>query len=280
MSMKKNALSWLYRVPGRKKLYVLVAMLVQTLDSAAGVLYALLLREVVDSAVAGSREGFVRAAAEIVALVCLQQLLRAFSRYFNERGRSSMENCFKQRLFSMLLRRDYASVSAVHSAEWLNRLTNDAVIVANSYIEMLPGLVGMAVKLVSAVAMIIVLDARFAALVLPIGAGLLLMTYLFRRRLKALHKTIQEADGRLRVFLQERIGSMMILRAFAAEEQSEREAARRMGEHQAARLRRIRFSTLCNLGFGLAIQGMYLFAVIYCGYGILRVRSASVHSPP
>ena len=268
--MKKTALSWLYRVPGRKKLYVLVAMLVQTLDSGSGVLYALLLRQVVDSAVAGSREGFVRAAAEIVALVCLQQLLRAFSRYFNERGRSSMENCFKQRLFSMLLRRDYASVSAVHSGEWLNRLTNDAVVVANSYIEMLPGLVGMAVKLVSAVAMIIVLDARFAALVLPIGAGLLLMTYLFRRRLKAMHKAIQESDGRLRIFLQERIGSMMILRAFAAEEQSEREAARRMGEHQAARLRRVRFSTLCNLGFGLAIHGMYLFAVIYCGYGILQ----------
>lgn len=267
--MKKPVLSWLWAVPGSKKLYVLALIFTQSFDSAAGVLYALLLRAVVDGAVAGSRTAFRLAAAETVALVLCQQLMRAVARWLYERARSDMENCFKLRLFENLLRRDYAMVSAVHSGEWLNRLTNDAVVVANGIVEMLPGLIGMLVKLLSAVAMIVVLEARFAALVLPVGLGLVLLTYGFRRRLKTMHKAIQEKDGALRIFLQERLGSMMILRAFAAEEQSAREAAARMGAHKAARLRRIRFSALCSLGFGLAINGMYLFAVIYCGYGIL-----------
>ena len=65
------------------------------------------------------------------------------------------------------MRKDYAAVSAVHSGEWLNLLTNDAVLVAGSYVDILPGLVGMLVKLVSALIMLIVLDRRFAAILLP-----------------------------------------------------------------------------------------------------------------
>ena len=41
-----------------------------------------------------------------------------------------------------------------------NRLTNDTVVVADSYVEILPGLVGMVVELISAVIMMIVLDWR------------------------------------------------------------------------------------------------------------------------
>ena len=270
--MKKRAVSWLLAVPGRKRLYVPGAILIQTLDGASGVLYALLLRAVVDGAAAGDGARFRMGALALLALVLAQQLLRAFSRWYGERARSDLENCFKQRLFSALLRRDFASVSAVHSGEWLNRLTSDAVVVANAYVELLPGLAGMLVRLLSAAVMILVLDPRFAALLLPLGLGVVLFGYFFRRRLKALHKAIQEKDGRLRIFLQERLGGMMILRAFAAEEQSECESARYMGEHQAARLRRAGFSAACNLGFGLAVQGMYVFGVIYCGWGILQGR--------
>ena len=52
-----------------------------------------------------------------------------------------------------ILQKDFASVNAVHSGEWLNRLTNDTVVVADSYVEILPGLVGMVVKLISQVYM-------------------------------------------------------------------------------------------------------------------------------
>ena len=34
-------------------------------------------------------------------------------------------------------------------------------------------------------------------------------------------------------------------------------------------MRKNHFSNFCNIGFGLAMNGMYLFGVCYCGYGIL-----------
>jgi len=41
--MKNDALKWLFKVPGKKKLYILGLIIVQALNGFSGVLYALLL---------------------------------------------------------------------------------------------------------------------------------------------------------------------------------------------------------------------------------------------
>ena len=267
--MRNNAIKWLYAVPEKKKLYILALMLVQALNGSSGVLYALLLRNIVDNATAHDKAGFWHYVILTILLVLAQIGLRAVIRWLNELSKSTFENIFKARLMKNILRKDFASVNAVHSGEWLNRLTNDTVVVADSYVEILPGLVGMVVKLISAVIMMIVLDWRFACILLPCGVLLILLTYTFRKVLKRLHKQVQERDGKLRIFLQEHIGSMMIIRSFAAEKQTEDEANERMKEHKTARMRKNHFSNFCNTSFGLAMNGMYLFGVCYCGYGIL-----------
>ena len=267
--MKNNAVKWLYSVTGRKKWNILWLMAVNALHGASGVLYALLLRNIVDSAVGGSRERFRAYAVMILLLVLAQVAMRALIRWLEEFSRASLENLFKKRLLNNILTKDFGTVSAVHSGEWLNRMTNDAVVVANSCVEILPGLAGMTVKMVSAIVMMMILDHRFALIMLPVGIVLFFATYGFRRVLKRLHKNIQEKDGRLRVFLQERLGSMMMIRSFAAEKQTENDADEKMSEHKKARMRRIRFSNLCNIGFQAGMQGMYAGGVIYCGYGII-----------
>lgn len=269
--MKNNrTLKWLYAVPGGKKAYIAALAVLDGIDGAIGVVFALLMRNVVDAAVARDGNAFWRWMTAIVLLVVLMLAIRAVIRRMAELARSGFENTFKMRLVYALLHRDFLQVSAVHSAEWLNRLTSDAVVVANSYVEILPGLVAMVVKLVSALAMILVLEPKFAAILIPGGVLMVFFTWLFRRVLKRLHKNIQETDGRLRVFLSERIGSMLMIRSFAAEDQTAAQAREKMDEHRAARMRRNRFSNLCNIGFGAAMNGMYLLGVGWCGYGILK----------
>jgi ATP-binding cassette subfamily B protein len=267
--MKNNAIKWLYDVPEKKKLYILALMVVQALNGASGVLYALLLRNIVDSAAVHNKDGFWHYVMLTGLLVLAQIAMRAAMRWLNELSRSTFENIFKERLMQNILRKDFARVNAVHSGEWLNRLTNDTVVIANAYVEILPGLVGIIVKLISAVIMMILLDWRFACVLLPCGILLIIMTYAFRKVLKKLHKQVQECDGKLRIFLQERIGSLMMIRSFAAEQQTEVEAAAKMQEHKSARMNKNHFSNFCNIGFGIAMNGMYLFGVCYCGYGIL-----------
>ncbi len=267
--MKNSALKWLFAVPGGKKWYIAALTAVQALHGASGVLYALLLRGVVDSAVGKNGPGFWRYLVLIILLAAAQLALRAVIRWLTELSKASFENIFKSRLMGVLLKKDFLRISAVHSGEWLNRLTNDTVVVSDGYVDIVPGLVGMVVKLISALVMILALEPRFAAIIIPCGALLVFFTWLFRRVLKRMHKNVQEADGRTRIFLQERISSLLMIRSFAAEKQTQNEADGKMRAHKAARMKKNRFSNLCNIGFGATMSGMYLFGVGWCGYGIL-----------
>ena len=268
--MRRSALKWLYDVPGRKKLYILALVATQGTLSGLGVLYALLLRGVVDSAASGSQSGFARYLVLAVLLIVTQLILRAFFRWMNEFARSGIENVFKARITDTILRKDYLRVSSVHSGEWLNRLTNDTVVVANGFTEIPPGIFGMAVKLLGAMIMLIALEPAFAIVLLPCGVVMLLCTWIFRRKLKMLHKRVQEYDGQLRVFLQERISGLLMIRSFAAEEPTQKAAEGKMALHRSARMRKSFFSVVCNIGFGAAMNGIFLFGVGWCGWGILK----------
>jgi len=108
-----------------------------------------------------------------------------------------------------------------------------------------------------------------AFVVVPGGIVLIILTYVFCKQLRCLHKNIQEANGRLRGFLAERLLGVLVVCAFGKEEESEREVQGYIDEHRAACMRRIRFSNLCNIGFGGMIDAAYLVGIIWCGYGIL-----------
>lgn len=233
---QKNTLRWLLSVAGGKAGYVVWLMVLHGIHGGSGVLYAILFRDIIDSAVAGSRDGFAHAALRFCGLIAVQLALRALLRFLTEWTHSTMENRFKSRLFSNLMRRDYAMITAVHSGEWMNRLTSDAVVVANGITHIVPGLAELVVKLVGALIVITALEPMFTAILLPGGLLLLALTYVFRKVLKRLHKQVQEKDGALRIVLQERLESLLIVRSFGAEAQTEAAARAAMEEHQRARM--------------------------------------------
>lgn len=265
-----DEVKWLYKIINKKKRYVGVLIFIQTLLSVCGVIYALLLRNVIDEATLQNTKGFFFYLAMIIGLVCFQIALRAVDRYLEEYLKSGVENACKDHLFQNLLKKDFESVNNVHSAEWMNRLTSDTVVCASGIVDILPKLIGLIVKLGCALAMILVLQPMFVWVLLPAGIVMLFFTYVFRKRLKKMHKEVQEKDGSLRVLLQEDISSLLVLKAFTAEEKSEQDAINKMKEHQQVRLRRTSFSNVCNTGFSLGMNALYLIGGVgYCGYGIL-----------
>ena len=267
-----NTIRWLLRVTEKKKLHILVLTMMEALSGVIGVFCALLMRNVVDSAVAGDTSAFGRCSLVLVSLVVGQLSIFAIVRWLRELSKCDLENRFKQHLVNNILRKDYARISATHTAEWLNRLTNDAKLIAEDIVEILPGLTGMAVSLLSAVVMITVLDRWFFLLFIPGGALLIVMAYVFRKYLKRMHKDIQEKDGKLRIYLQERISNLILIKAFAREDQIAQEVDAKMEAHKEARMKRMRFSNIVNTFYGAAVEGLYLFGIIYCTYGILTGR--------
>ncbi len=255
-------------VVGAKKVYILILLLIQAALGVSSVLYALFLRDIVDGAVAHDFAVMVRSMCAFAGLVVCQLAMRALSRHMSELACSTYENAFKSRLFGELLSRDFGSVTAIHSGEWMNRLTSDTAVVADGLASIVPGVAGAAVRIVGALTMILVIEARFAYILIPGGAVFAALTYVFRRHLKRLHKSVQERDGEVRVFLQEHLGSLMIVKAFAKERETESAAEQRMSAHKSARMKRNRFSNICNIGFGAVMNGAYVLGALYSAFGI------------
>jgi len=264
------AVRWLLQAVRGKRRYVAALTAVQVALGLAGVVYSLLFRELVDSAVERDGSGFAVAFGIVAAVTLLRLALTALNKWLDEFTRSGVENTLKSRLFATLLHKDYATVTAVHSGEWMNRLTSDTVVVANGVAQIIPNVVGMTVKIVGALTAVVILQPLLGLLILPAGLLLLLITRLFRPALKRLHTRIQESDGALRVFLQERLDNLLIVTTFSREEQSGELAQERMDVHRRARLRRNRILNICNFGFGVAIHGMYLLGAGICGMGIIE----------
>ena len=267
--MRNHTVVWLWRTPGRKKGYIAALTAVQVLTGFLSVGFALLTRSVVNSAVSGDGAAFRHYALLLLILTAGSLLLHMVNRWLTELSKAQLENLFKQRLTAAILRKEYAAVSAVHSGEWMNRLTNDTRIVAENYTELIPGLSGMGVRLVAAVTMLIVLDRHFAAILLPGGAAMIALSVLLRGVLKRLHTRMQESDGKLRIFLQECIGNLMIVKSYAAEEHAEQEAANRMRTHLRDRMRKNNLANLGTSGVAVAINAMYVYGIIYCARGIM-----------
>ena len=174
---QKHTLQWLSAVTGKAKGLVGLLVVVQTVLSVSSIAFAFVLRRIINMAVDGARGGFWASLALLVGILLGQIMLSAAGRFLSEYTGATVENRFKHRLFSALLTGDYASVAAVHSGEWMNRLTSDTTVVAGGVTQIVPGLIGMLVRLLGAVAAILWLEPRFLYILLPGGAAMLLLTY-------------------------------------------------------------------------------------------------------
>ena len=266
----KRAIVWLLRTAGKYKGYIILLLLLQTLVNGGAVCYALVMKKMVDSAVGQDKEGFFIGLITFGLLMLSLMLIRVVLRQLEEANRSGMENRFKERLFEKLLLKDYGQVNAVHSEEWMNRMTSDTSVCAGGMTDILPGFTGMLVRMAGALIMMFVLQPKLAYILIPGGVLFVGITLILRKYLKGHHNAVQEKDGAVRVYLQERISSMLILRTFGVEKQAMSGAKSKFVEHKGARMRKALISNLCNTGFSFAINGMYLIGIGYCGYGILN----------
>lgn len=264
-----KTLRWLITSAKGKKRYVALLVVIQALSAAIATISALFLAGMVDAAVAGDWDTFrFYCILEIVKLA-VQLVLLVLRQYLDEYTKASLENSLKQRLFRHILTGDYAAMTAVHSGEWMTRLTSDASVVANGMAGILPGLVGMTVRLLLSLGLIVSIAPFFGGGLILGGGVVILFTWGLRKAMKRLHKQVQEADSKLRVFLTERLGSMMILRAFEQEDAAVKQGVAYMNAHKSARMKKNHITNFFHSGFVFLVNCVYVGGAIFCGYGIL-----------
>ncbi len=265
----RAGLRYLSEVTGRLKGNIAYLAVSRAVLAGISVYYALLLRTVIDAAVAGDRTAFFSGIVRFVVLAAIQITLQAVNRWLRAKTNAVLDKRIKSRLYHALLTRDYASVAAVHSGEWMNRLTGDAGTVAGTVVSLIPNVVGMLVRLVGSLLVIAMLEPRFLYVILPAAALVVLVSAGFRNILRSMYLAIRESEGRLRVFLQESLTNLLVVRCYSAEKEMAGRAEERMDEAIATRMRRVRFSNFCNTGYTAVMRCVSVLVVAFCGYGIL-----------
>ena len=259
-----SVLKWISNVIGKNKIWIFLLTLVQIVQGVLGVVFALCLREVIDSATAQNTELLKRDIIILCLVVFAMIACIALHKYIDEKARSIFEKVFRAKVFSELLRRSYADVSGVHSGEWMNRITSDTTVVSNAAIQIIPGICGTAVRLLSAAATLFILIPQLVILLIPAGLALAVFSLIVRNKLKEFHRNTQQADGKVRSFMQEQISNLIIVKTFIQEAETEVKAEEYADEFVKARMKRIHFVNACTTAMHLAMRGAYLFGVIIC----------------
>lgn len=140
---KKGTITELWKTAGGTRWKVGLLFFTRAAIAFINVAVALLLRDLINAAVAQQKELFFSKAVFFIGLICGRVAAGAANRFLQERISAELENKWKTRLFDALLRQDYGYVSAVHSGEWMTRLTNDTVVVAGGMTNLLPDLGGI-----------------------------------------------------------------------------------------------------------------------------------------
>lgn len=270
MNPNGKTLRWIWDVSGKAKKNVFLLVAVKILHSMTGVLYALLLQQVVDSATKQIDRPLWVSLAYFAGLIVLTIVLQAVVRYLSEKSKAKLEKTFRQRLFSQLLSRDYAGVCGTHTGEWMNRMTSDVNVVVNGVTQIAPDFSGSMIRILSAAAALTLMVPGLVIALLIGGVAIAVVSLAFRKKLKTYHTKIQSADGKVRSFLQESLQGLPVIHSFNREQGMQDAAGELMDEHLKIRLKRMHFVNFCNVVIRSALQGAQFLGVALCGWMILQ----------
>ena len=265
----RKTIAWIYHNSKTQRISLLVLILANALFAGCGILFALAAKGVIDGAAAGERDTLILQGLGLFAVIVLQLILRILCRSLVVRIQGQLEIIYKHKLLGEVLKKDPTVTSGYHSGELMNRLTGDSIVVSEGVTDIVPELAALLTKVVGALAVLCVFDLTFTLVFAVGGLTLFLTTKYFRKKLKHLHKNVQEKDGLLRSLMQELLENLIVIKIFGAETVMERKAAERSQEHYRAKIRKNTVGILANAGFTFIFSIGYLYALVWGAFGLL-----------
>lgn len=257
----------------RNRRYIPGLILLTLLEVARaylGVEFAMVTRQVIDCAQGGSAEKLTRAALLLAAVVAGIMVLYASAQYLRGWLRATLDREWKTRLSHTLLHGDYATVSAYHSGELVNRLTSDVEAVNGGVIALIPNVAALLTRLVSAVWMMATMEPTFTLLAVACGLVVIGATGFFRQRLKTLHKQMQEANGKVNGFVQEIMEKLLAVQAMSVEAETEAREKKILDSRWKLQMRQQRFSIMGTTGMYLACYLLEGAALVWCALRLMQ----------
>ena len=267
MSKKKvdwNTLKWIHRQTAGTRVSLTILFVVKVLEGVEGIVFAFLLRDIIDSAVGKDWEQLKLSIVFISLVVLAAILLYWASFYFTDRCKIKLSKTFRLKAFSELMVRSYADIRKVHSGHWLTRINSDSGVIASAVTTIIPSTAGLIAQFVSAVISLYVLMPKTIWFLIPLGIGMIVLSLFLRTKLKNFHKTVQTREGVVIGFLNETLNSFSVIRSFTKENDMIELGGEKMEDIVDAKMKRNRFVALCATAIYALVRIGYLIVAVIC----------------
>ncbi len=266
MKRDTSSLKWIlnrirpYVVP----LFVLVAM--ATLMSYINVQFALVSKGLIDVATKQVAGSIAHSAFTLGALLIIQLFIQILYIRIHIKVSGKCAMAMRTDLFYHVMKKDYASVSKLHSGEILNRMVSDVSLVAEKVTEIVPNVVSLLSTVVFSFVALYQLDKQLAVVCLAFGPVVMAAAYIYKKRIKNLHLKCRESDGRVRAFLQESIQNLLVIKVFNKASVMRKRSEGLQLENYRLNVKRATVGILANVMFFVAITAAYYAALAWSVY--------------
>ena len=261
---------WLKRETRPYRASVLFLTFFTVLSTVLSLAFAYMVRYVINSAADGKNTLLWIFSATLLGLLLLRILIKTIDGFFAEKLRAKMVAEQRTKVFSKILRSDYARIQDYHSGELLNRLTTDIGEVAGVTVGLLPAFAGMLVQCFGAVVALLTIDPLFTGIYVVCGGIFGALVALFRRQIKKRQKEVLQADGNSRAFMQEGLSATMTLKAYGAEEKTAQKSKMFSDAYYEKRMRRNVLRSWMSCIFTLLSNFGLIFAVVWSAVSVLN----------
>lgn len=271
-----KALKWIFEVSKKQHLSIVLIAVMNVLLAGSAVAVSYMLRFVINSATnsklttAQRFEGVTYWGTFFICLVLLQIILQILDKHLVFRASARLTIDMRTRIYSALLRKDYAKVTRYHTGEMLNRINNDVGAVTGAITGIIPTLFYTMAKLVGILIVLVSIDPLFALMFFAVGIFVFVVSTFFKKKMKSYHNQIMETDGKVRSFMQETLLSLLVVKVFGAEKKVVDTASELQEINYKRKAKRNIISLVTHSSFNLAFRSAYIFGLIYCSVKIIE----------
>lgn len=266
-------LKWIIKACRNQIPILVFLIIVNAVHGVTSVFFAGFSKKVIDAATVdgGNFDNVIKFAFALLGVVLLQMVLSITRSCVSERCKGRIDIILKRHLIDEIMAKDYSKITKYHTGELQNRLFNDVNVVSDGFTKIIPQFIFFVTKLASSLIYLIVIDKIFALVFVFGGCFVFLVTQLFRKTLKRLHKQVQETEGKTRSFIQETLSNLLVIKAFAVEDKIDKHSDALQEENFIAKIKRRNFSIYANTGLNAVFNVGTVFAVAFGAYGILNL---------
>ncbi|MBQ3264767.1 MAG: ABC transporter ATP-binding protein [Ruminococcus sp.] len=267
---QKGALSWIVNSSRPQLINIIILAVVYGVNAFIGVYNTVYARDLVDAAVRGVSGGsfseVIRYGSLYLGVTVVQIVTLILARNYGFKVSARLDMAIKSKLFYSMMTKEYADISAYHSGELMNRLTNDVGVVTSAIVSIIPSLVFFIVKIIGIFYVLVRIDMIFALVFVVGGALVFVVSTLFKPMTKRLHKDVQAKEGKVRSFMQEGLGSLLMIKTFGAQEKMQASAYELQEDCYRAQRKRNIFSIVTGTGMTALFSFAYVWGLGWGAY--------------